>query len=265
MENNFSRLQLRRRAVKKLSDIVSQSHKVLIIHYSCESFYDIPEGRSARITSIGIKNFESGICTSFSIHKIIEKMQNIKFTDIENHYNEIEKIMLSEYFEFVRKHENYYWIHWNMRDINFGFDALKHRFEILGGIPIEISMDKTIDLSVLLIDKYGPNYISHPRLSKLIEFNKISMRDFMSGSDEALAFNNKKFVELHKSTLKKVDIMSNLIVRTMNNTLKTQAKFKDVYGLTATGVMEIIKENWIVSLLIWLLGIVIGTIISKML
>ena len=32
--------------------------------------------------------------------------------------------MLARFFEFVRRHSHYYWLHWNMRDINYGFAAL---------------------------------------------------------------------------------------------------------------------------------------------
>jgi len=30
------------------------------------------------------------------------------------------------------------WIHWNMRDVNFGFEAIVNRYKILGGKVIEI-------------------------------------------------------------------------------------------------------------------------------
>ncbi len=36
----------------KLDRIFADAENVWVIHYSCESFYDRPEGRSPRITSI---------------------------------------------------------------------------------------------------------------------------------------------------------------------------------------------------------------------
>ncbi len=262
MSNTYSRIETRKRATRRFNEIANESNRILIIHYSCESFYDIPEGRSARITSIGIKYFNTGQCTSFSIHKIVEKIPSISFNEIESHYDQLEKMMLDEFFEFVGRHQDFYWIHWNMRDINFGFEALKHRHHVLGGEPTLISNDKKIDLSSLLIDKYSPKYAGHPRLQKLVEMNRISTRDFMTGAEEAMAFEKKKFVELHKSTLKKIDIMNNLLIRTMNNTLKTNAKFKDSYGLSPTAVMELIKSYWGISLLIWIIGIILGGLFS---
>ncbi len=261
--NDFSRIGTRNKAIHKLTEILKTEHKVLIIHYSCESFYEIPEGRSARITSIAVRYFDTGQDKSFSIHKVAE-LKSIQFDKIEDCYNEIEKALLDDFFDFVSKHKDYFWLHWNMRDINFGFEALNHRYNILGGKCINISNYNKIDLSRLFIDKYGPKYISHPRLEKLIEINKISSQGFLRGIDEADAFNKKNFVELHKSSLKKVDIIHNLLTRSLNNTLKHEGKYKDIYGLSPNGIMEIIKENWIISLVLSFLSMILGALISKL-
>lgn len=261
MAKEYSRIELRKKSIEKLNSILDHENKILIIHYSCESFYNIPNGKSARITSIAVRYFDTGQDVSFSIHKTAE-LKKIPFEDITNRYDEIEKDLLSDFFEFVNKHKGYYYFHWNMRDVNFGFEALKHRFEVLGGVPIDISNYHRIDIARLVIDKYGPRYIGHPRLEKLIEKNKISNRDFLSGADEALAFEQKRYVELHKSTLKKVDIINNLVIRAVNDTLVHDAKLKDVYGLSASGVLQLIKDNPFLTIAIWLLGIGLGAVIT---
>ncbi len=56
-----------------LKEIEESPREYLVIHYSCESFYDIRDGRTPRITSIAIREFDSGQTHSFSIHKIAEK------------------------------------------------------------------------------------------------------------------------------------------------------------------------------------------------
>ena len=68
-------------------------------------------------------------------------------------------------------------------------------------------------LARLLIDIYGVGYAGHPRLEKLLEINKIKPRDFMTGSQEADAFEQQNFVGLHQSTLRKVDIIANILSR----------------------------------------------------
>jgi hypothetical protein len=58
---------------------------------------------------------------------------------------------------------------WNMRDINYGFPAIAHRFKVLQGVPEDVSESKLVGLSSLLIAIYGVGYIKHPRLTSLVE------------------------------------------------------------------------------------------------
>ncbi len=51
---------------------------------------------------------------------------------IEDYYDDLEKEMLDEFFLFVSKHNNYNRIHWNMRDINYGFEAIPIGIVFLG-------------------------------------------------------------------------------------------------------------------------------------
>ena len=47
----------------------------------------------------------------------------------------IQKEMLKDFYSYQKKHLNYEWVHWNMRNANFGFEAISNRFKILGGHP----------------------------------------------------------------------------------------------------------------------------------
>ena len=129
----------------------------MIIHYSCESFYDIKDGHTPRITSIAVYAYATAQTDSFSIHKVAEK-SHIQISDIELHYDELEKKMLDEFFAYAKEHSNFFWIHWNMRDINYGFKAIEHRYSVLGGIPYNIPDEKKIDLARQLINCYGVGY-----------------------------------------------------------------------------------------------------------
>ncbi len=42
----------------------------------------------------------------------------------------------------MKQHKAYFWVHWNMRDINYGFPGLEHRFRILGGEPYVLDDSK---------------------------------------------------------------------------------------------------------------------------
>jgi len=122
------RYKVHKEALNTLGRLTSNSDSLLIVHYSCESFYDIPEGRTPRITSIAVRYFKAGQTKSFSIHKIAE-IEGIKPNDIETCYDDLEKKMLAELFDFVDKHQQCNWLHWNMRDINYGFEAID--FEVV--------------------------------------------------------------------------------------------------------------------------------------
>lgn len=241
-----------RKARKILSDIGDNSTNYLIIHYSCESFYDREDGHSPRITSIAIYNYSSAQTESFSIHKVAER-KGVDFRNIENQYDELECTMLEDFFDFVEKNQNFNWIHWNMRDINYGFKAIEHRFSVLhnGKKPNALIVDsKKIDIARVLIQCYGTRYIEHPRMNKLISYNKISSKDFLSGSEEAIAFKNKEYIKLHQSTLRKVDIIANIITRAINNDLKVKSKWYEIYGVSAQGIVNYCKNTWWLQL-IW--------------
>lgn len=256
------RLNKRKKAIEAIGEIVSNPSSVLIIHYSCESFYDTNEGKTPRITSIAVRYFNSAQTKSFAIHRIAE-IKRIAFHEIEAHYDELEKDMLKEFFQFVKKNKESLWVHWNMRDLNFGFEAIENRFTVLGGKPEIIDTKKKIDLSRSLVDIYGLSYIGHPRLEKLAEKNKISMRDFLAGESEAKAFNNKEYIKLHQSTLKKVDIFHTILEKVAQRDLKTNSRFYKVYGLTPQGIFESVKDHWLYAVINVVVGAIIGAVISS--
>ncbi len=262
MSVTLRRIQKYKKAKKTLEELYDNPNHVLILHYSCESFYDIKEGRTPRITSIAVRYLRSAQTKSFSIHKVAE-IKNLTIAEIENHYDELEKQMLTEYFEFLKVHKDYLWVHWNMRDINYGFEALENRFLVLGGHPFHLNDDNKIDIARVLIEKYGVQYIGHPRLTKILEKNKISDKNLLNGDEEAKAFDNKEYVKLHQSTLRKVDVIDNVLKRSVEGELKTNATMRQIYGLTPQGIYEIIKDHWFWSLIISMIMLFLGWLISQ--
>ncbi|MEC0089867.1 hypothetical protein [Paenibacillus macquariensis] len=256
------RLNKRKKAIETIDEISRNPSHILIIHYSCESLYDINEGKTPRITSIAVRYFNTAQTKSFAIHRIAET-KRIAFNEIETHYDALEKDMLKDFFQFVKKHKDFSWVHWNMRDLNFGFEAIENRFTVLGGKPEVIDSKIKIDLPRFLVDIYGLNYIGHPRLERLTDRNNISRRDFLSGEVEAKAFDNKEYVKLHQSTLKKVDIFHTVLEKVDQGSLKTNSRFYQVYGLTPQGIFESVKDHWLYAIVNLIIGAIIGAIISK--
>jgi hypothetical protein len=254
MTSALAKVERRRAARKEIEDISKNKSHTLVIHYSCESFYDRNDGRTPRITSIAIRNFASGQTESFSIHKVAE-LSGCSPEQIEARYDELEKKMLGEYYEYLEAHLTYEWIHWNMRDINYGFAAIEHRYRVLKGKPkARLDESRKHDLSRIMVALYGPDYIGHPRMTVLMDKNGIKALNFLVGAEEAAAFENKEFVKLHQSTLRKVDVIANICERVIDGTLKTDANWRDKYGIHPGALMELAVKHWMFSLF----GLVVG-------
>ncbi len=256
MGEEIRRFSKRQKTLGKLRNLGDRQESVFIVHYSCESFYDRPDGSTPRITSIAVRNFASGQTESFSIHKTAE-LNHLSLDQIVDHYDNLERKMLDEFFKFLSKNELYLWIHWKMRDINYGFQAIEHRYRVLGGDSVRLSEERKFDLARALVDIYGIHYIDHPRLEKLVEKNQITTLGYLSGKEEAVAFEEREFVKLHQSTLRKVDIIADIFERVLQRNLKTNAKWHQIYGVHPRVLIEIITEHWI-----WSFVVIIATILT---
>ena len=226
----------------KLDSAFADAANTWVIHYSCESFYNRPNGASPRITSIAVRRLDSGQTLSFSIHQVAEE-KGVPFDQIEAHYDDLERKMLDAFFQHVGSHRSMKYLHWNMRDINYGFAAIEHRHRVLGGVPVIIEDDKKSDLARLLIDIYGVGYIGHPRLETLLAKNSITPRDFLTGPQEAEAFEKRNFVGLHQSTLRKVDVIANLAERARSRQLKTNTTWWEMHGGRFRAITAWVVEN----------------------
>ncbi|WP_306119114.1 MULTISPECIES: hypothetical protein [unclassified Roseitalea] len=232
-----------RAAFTTLDRLFADAANVWIIHYSCESFYDRVEGRSPRITSVALRKLDSAQTISFSIHQVAER-RRIPFDQIEQHYDDLEKEMLAAFFGHLGSHRGMKYLHWNMRDVNYGFQAIEHRFRVLGEEPAYlVEDDKKFDLSRMLIDIYGVGYIDHPRMEKLLAKNHIAPRDFLNGAGEAKAFEERNFAALHQSTLRKVDVIANIAGRAHDRNLKTNTTWWEMHGGRVRTALVWMAEN----------------------
>jgi hypothetical protein len=263
MGKTLRRIKTHRKAKELINSFYDNDSHALIIHYSCESFYDIKDGKTPRITSIAVRHLNSAQTKSFSIHKIAE-LRKISSGEISKNYDTLEKEMLNDFFDFAKDHKDFRWIHWNMRDINYGFEALKNRATILAANTYDLKDENKYDLARLMIDKYGKEYSNHPRLPSILEMNKISSKNWLNGDEEAKAFHNRDFVKLHQSTLAKVDVMENILRLTAQEDLKTKSKLKHIYGISPQGVFELVKDHWFYSFMLIVLSTILGVLITKL-
>lgn len=252
----MTRFTEHRKAKQVLSEIEKHPDKYLVIHYSCESFINT-HGKSPRITSIAVSFLESGQRKNFAIHQIAE-IEEIEPKNILDNYEQLEKKLLANFYEFVNNHNEYKWIHWNMRDSNFGFEAISQRFKVLEGSPISIADKDKVDLSKLLLKLYGENYIDDPRIVKLMQLNDIHPNAFLNGKQEAEAFESGKYVELSRSSSEKVNVISTFLNRATQNTLKVKSKKVEIYGNSLFGYISLVSDKSWGKILIWTLNLLIG-------
>ncbi len=242
-------------ALARLRDALARP--ALIVHYSCESFYDYTKPTSRRITSIAVRQAASSQTHSFSLHLAAETIG--KLDTIEADIDACELKMLDQFFDFVRSHQNgYLWLHWNMRDSNYGFEAIEHRYSVLGAVPVSIQDAHKLDLSPLMIEIYGKKYSGHPRIDWLVKENEIHSRGMLTGAQEAEAYENRQYVALHQSTLMKVQALAEIADLANRRQLKQKSRWKDVYGGSIGDVGNALKDNWLWALITTLLGIGLG-------
>lgn len=252
----MSRIRRRRAAVKLRDELFSNPTTLLVVHYSCESFYDRPDGSSPRVTSIAVRFFATGETKSFSIHQMAER-NKVPLDNLSPHYDSLETEVLREFHKFAERHSTFRWVHWNMRDAQYGFEAINHRTRVLGAVPFDIHESRKVDLAKLLKDLYGSEYAPDPRLASLMRLNDVEAPGFLSGVEEAEAFRAGKYVELHYSTLRKVHVIARLLERLEAGALKTQATVKGIYGNYFVAAIEMLRDHWVVTL-IGLLATIMG-------
>jgi len=243
-----------RQAWGTLEWLFARAADIWVIHYACESLYNRLDGRSPRITSIAVRRLNSGQTLSFSIHQLAER-QGVPFDRIDQEYDALERRMLDEFFQLAGSHRGMRYLHWNMRDINYGFAAIEHRHRVLGGEPFIIDDRNKFDLARILIDIYGNGYVGDRRLQRLLEKNGIRRRDFLTGAEEAAAFEQREFVRLHQSTLRKVEVLADLTGRAYHRCLKTDTTWWEMHGGRMHGLLNWLVEHRFIAFLAGLASI----------
>lgn len=74
-------------------------------------------------------------------------------------FDEVELALLTQFYRFIRHRRDKYWVHWNMRNLAFGFEHLEHRYRVLGGTDASvIAVERRLNLNDLIADRYGADY-----------------------------------------------------------------------------------------------------------
>ncbi|GMO33046.1 MAG: hypothetical protein Ta2B_13760 [Termitinemataceae bacterium] len=251
---------------KKLKKLKEDRNKILFVHYSCQNLTDENKELSPRITSIAVLFNNGQVLKSFSLHYVAEIL-HINRDEITEKYNEIEKIMLSDFFHFAETQYGSIWLHWNMTSINYGFDALEHRYKVLtGNDAFHIDENNRYNLSKLILRRYGSKCVDDPKMTNLMKLNGGIHRDFLSGADEVKAFEAQDYLKMHKSTMCKVKWFSFIFARLIDERIKTN-KFDlrlllhSIFEHPVTQIISIVATLFtICSGVYWLYGLIEGVI-----
>jgi hypothetical protein len=196
--------------------------RFFIIHYSSESLFDSDhQNMSPRITSIVVRHYATGQAVSFSLHTIAEYL-GVSKEEVGLKYNEIERELLKQFYDFVLERRDRYWVHWNMRNVVFGFEHIEHRFRVLNQKdPPIIPVENRINLNDVLKRRYGSDYVDDPRMPTLMNLNGGLVQGFLTGKEESEAFAAKDFIRMHTSTIAKVGFFSFVIGSALKGRLRT--------------------------------------------
>jgi hypothetical protein len=215
----------RQRAARgRLKSLFAHPSTVFVVHYACQSFAQTQQQGSPRIAAIAVRNLASGQTTSFSIHQELE-LRRLPSWESAAHLDELEGAMLARYFDFIRANKGMRFVHWNMRDLKFGFAALEHRYAVLGGQAHPLHDHQLFDLAILMAEIYGSGYAPRPHLRHLAKGNRLAVAGFLDGKDEPVVFNRGEYSAVHQSVLCKVTIIASVASLAESRTLNTASNW----------------------------------------
>ena len=234
------------KTTEQIHHIHSNSKNVYVIHYSCESFNDktLP-----KVIAISLRNLDSGQTHNFSIDKTAA-VHNIPIEQINHQYEQIEKELLDDYFDFLRTRQTCIFLHWHMTSDKFGFQAIEIRYKHLGGDPVCINDENKINLAKLLIKQYGYENREKLKIDNLAKSNYQPRSDYLDGKAEALAFTYSNYNAISSSTQLKTLILTTifhklrtveLITGIKSNWYKKRAVARSIYKVV---------DNLFVSLIV---------------
>lgn len=150
-----------------------------------------------------------------------------------------------------------------MNSEKFGFEAIANRTRILLGTKCEQSKYlQKIDLDDLLGQLYSDQYVSHPKMYKLYELNKLSINNFENGDQELKWFDEEKWYKIAKASMAKVNFIYEVLNRAGTPRLRVENKFLNKKLILKDRVRYIINETLWGRFLFWFIVTILGALVS---
>lgn len=248
-----------KKAKSDIKSVVKSNDEILIVHYSYANVPNLSGDIFPIITTIVVRSLDDKIYECYGLH-IEADLIGISKSEMKDIYSDLELSMLEKFMAFVRLHNSSYWLNWDMKNITFGFQAIKHRYSKLTGGNnigfIDIPAYRKKDLDVLLSELYGDNYSVEPdKLLDILKCNNFDTHSYMTSNTESIEFNNLNFNSVLDSVKTKVEAISFLFEKIASNKIKvphknTYSKFVDI---VTHPVMAFI--GWLATIIGVILGI----------
>jgi len=166
-------------------------------------------------------HFATRQTVTFAMHAVAEEL-GIPRIEVASRYDDVERAILERYYAFARDRREKTWVHWNMRNVVFGFEHLEHRYRVLTKAePPSIPVEVRVNLNDVFKQRYGSNYAADPKMQTLMDLNGPRDPRFMTGSEEAKAFLATDFIRMHSSTICKVEFFRHALELSVKGRLKT--------------------------------------------
>jgi len=213
-------------SVQLLRSLMENPGEALVIHYSRQNLNDNEQGMATpRIIAIMVKSMDGIVTNCFAIHHEAEKVRVIR-ESIADYYDLLESRLLISFNNFVKRNPGRKWIHWDMNDVHFSFEAIQHRYEVLvdesGEGFVQVPNKDRVNLNQLLKVIYSSNYEIEPQLDNLMRTNSGGnlKNYFLTLPEEAQAFKQLAFPAILESLRIKVNFLLEVVERAANETLK---------------------------------------------
>lgn len=245
---NSSRSKDRREGLDIIKDITRNKSGIFSIYCSYESFIN-SKSSIPRVTSISIYNLATAETKTFWLHQEAEHKGYTSRRLTLEQLNAAERSMIERFFRFAKKHQSYVWIHWDMNDSIYGFEALNSRIKLLGGKPLTATVIMShykCDLLILLSKLYGPNFESEEmgnRVIGLVKRNKITNDSILTREQEAEAYFKKEHQTIVMSSQNNAKAIGLIFGLASSKKLIVAAKASEASGLTLLEMALLIGDN----------------------
>ncbi len=229
-----------RQARERLTKLFAQRQTAFVVHYACDTIFG---PNSARVTSIVARNLGDGSTHTFSLHQEAE-LQRLAPARALQCLDDLERAALEKFVAFLGSHQRATYVHWNMRDSTYGFAALEHRYQCLGGsstLPVHDS--QKLDLAIVLNDIYGENYVPRPHIEHLAKMNALTVDGFVSGKDEPELLQKGQLKSILVSNTRKATLIAEIAQLAHDYRLLTDKGWWELNGGRLREAYEAVKLN----------------------